>query len=326
MRRSQSIMACFSVIFCSLAASFPAGAQPFPNRSIRVLNSSPVGGLGDVALRIIAEKASSSLGQPIVIETQSAATGQIATQTIVRADPNGYSLLWGNSNLVNTQVVKKELPYNVLQDLAPVSLTVTSPTLIAINADLPINSPAEFVKYLKTHDGQIAFGNPGFGSGLHLAAEMLAKEIGVKVLHVPYSGGTSGMNTDLMENRIQVLITSLPTIAPVLPTGRVRLIAVLARDRYAPLPDLPTIFEVLPNYKPVPVWFGMLAPKNTPDTIRNLVSKHLREAANDIEIKRKLEKLGLVVTAGTPAEMGEAMKRGIDDISALVKEIRLEVQ
>lgn len=300
-------------------------AQEYPKRAIRVLSTTPTGGAGDIAVRLIADHASLVFKQGVVVEVQSAATGQIATQTIARAQPDGYSLLWGNSNIVNTQAMKKDLPFDVLHDLAPVSLAITSPLLLVVNASLPIKSLDDFVAYARAKPGELAFGSVGIGSGIYLAGESLGQALGSRLRHVPYA--TSGMATqlaDLAENRIQVLLLSWSTIQPILTSGRIRVLAVLSRDRYPPLPDIPPITSALQNFKEVPVWFGMLAPAATPKTIVGLWSAEIRNAVRDPHIKGRLDQLGLEVAAGDPDQMKTAMQTGMKNISALVKDLNLE--
>lgn len=302
-------------------------AQEYPTRAIRVLSTTPTGGAGDVAVRLIADHASRVFKEGVVVEVQSAATGQIATQTIARAQPDGYSLLWGNSNIVNTQAVKKDLPFDVLRDLAPISLTITSPLLLVVNASLPVKSLDDFVAYARARPGELAFGSVGVGSGIYLAGESLGQALGARLRHVPYA--TSGMATqltDLAENRIQVLLLSWSTIQPILTSGKIRVLAVLSKDRYPPLPDIPPITAALPNFNEVPVWFGMLAPAATPKPVISQWSSEIRNAVRDPKIKGQLDRLGLQVSAGEPDQMKAAMQTGIKNISALVKDLNLEVQ
>jgi tripartite-type tricarboxylate transporter receptor subunit TctC len=304
----------------------PAAAQKYPDRPVRVISTTPTAGAGDVVVRLIAEHVSQTLKQPIVIEAQPAATGQIATQDVVRAEPDGYLMLWGNSNLVNTQALKKNLPFNVLRDLAPVSLAVSSPFLLAVNSSLPINTLEDFVKYARTKPGELAFGSVGLGSGMHLAGESLGKAMGAPMTHIPYpSTGIGTMLTDLAENRIQVMLATLSTFQSILSTRKAKIIAVLAKERYSLVPQAQPVTDVLPNFTEVPIWFGMLAPAKTPNTIIDLWSRQIRTAVYEREMKQRLDGFGLVTVGSDPAQMADTMQTSMKKISALVKDLNIEV-
>jgi tripartite-type tricarboxylate transporter receptor subunit TctC len=308
------------------ALNSPAAGQTYPDRPIRVLSTTPTAGVGDVVVRLIAEHASRTLKQSVVVEVQSAATGQIATQAIVRGEPDGYSLLWGNSNLVNTQAVKKGLPFDVIHDLAPISLAVSSPLLLVVNSSLPIGNLDDFVRYARAKPGELAFGSVGVGSGIHLTGESLGRALGARLTHVPYANsGMATQLTDLTENRIQVILATWSTVQAVVTSGKAKVIAVLAKDHYPMMPELPPVTDALPNFVEVPVWFGMLAPAGTPEPIVDLWYREIRAALAESDIKLRLESLGLVVVASDPAYMAQTIKTGISNISVLAKELDIEI-
>ena len=301
-----------------------ASAQNYPDRLVRVVSTTPSGGAGDVVMRLVAERVSRRLKQAVVIEAQPAAAGQVATQAVVRAEPDGYSLLWGNSNLVNTQVVRKNLPFDVLRDLTPISLAVELPFLLFVNSSLPFNTLEEFVRYARARPGELAYGSVGVGSGIHLAGESLGRSLRAPMTHIPYaSTGVGTLIADLSENRIQVLFSSMSTMQSVLDSGKVKVLAVSSKDRYALYPQAQPIAEVLPDFIEVPVWFGMLGPARTPKAIIDLWSSEIRMVLHEPEVKLRLDGLGLVGVASNPEQMGQAMQAGITDISALVKDLKL---
>ena len=293
---------------------------------MRVLSTTPTAGAGDVVVRMIAEHSSRTLKQSVLVEVQSAATGQIATQAIARAEPDGYSLLWGNSNLVNTQAVKKSLPFDVLHDLTPISLAVAAPLLLVTNSSLPIDNLDDFVRYARAKPGELAFGSVGVGSGIHLTGESLGRAMGARLTHVPYANsGMATQLTDLAENRIQVVLSSWSSVQSVVNSGKAKVIAVLAKDRYPMMPDVPPVTDFLPNFLEIPVWFGLLAPAGLPKPIVDLWYREIRDALSDAEIKQRLESLGFVIVASDPAQMAQAITTGISNISALAKELAIEI-
>jgi tripartite-type tricarboxylate transporter receptor subunit TctC len=306
--------------------STPAAAQKYPDRAVRVVSTTPSAGAGDVVVRLVAERVSQTLKQPIVVEVQPGATGQIATQAAVRADPDGYFLLWGNSNLVNTQAVKKNLPFDVLRDLAPISLTVASPFLLLVNDSLPINTLEEFVRYARANPGELSFGSVGLGSGFHLTGESLGQAMGARMNHIPYPNtGIGTMIGDLAANRIQVMFGALSTVQAVVSSGKAKILAVLTKEPYALVPRAQPVTDVLPNFVEVPVWFGMLAPAKTPKAIVDLWSNEIRAAVREAQVEERLDNLGLVAVASDPAAMADAMKTGIANISSLAKGLNLEM-
>jgi tripartite-type tricarboxylate transporter receptor subunit TctC len=196
---------------------------------------------------------------------------------------------------------------------------------LAVNNSVPINTLEEFVKYARAKRGELAFGSVGLGSGIHLAGESLGKAMGAPMTHIPYpSTGMGTMLTDLAENRIQVMLATLSTLQSILTARKAKIIAVLARERYALVPQAQPVTDVLPNFTEVPVWFGMLAPAKTSNAIIDLWSEQIRTVVYDPQIKQRLDEFGLVTVGSDPTQMADTMQAGIKDISALVKDLNIE--
>jgi len=303
-----------------------ARAQGYPVKPIKLINSSPAGNSGDTAMRMVMPAMITALGQPLLMENRTAAGGQAAAVAVKTSPPDGYTILYGSTSLVSAVYLVKDLQYDLRTDFAPISKLVSVPSLWAVSAALPAGSISEFIDYAKKNPGKIAFGSTGVGSGFHLVGEAFGIDTGVKMLHVPYSsGGVAVPVTDLANDRIQLYFPSYISLLPVLKSGKVKVLAIVDRTRLKALPEVPTIFETLPNYTLMAPFFGLLAPAGTPRAIAGRIQTELKKALTP-EVQAKLEDLGATPVGNTPEEFARDLRESLEAFAKTVKAVGIEPQ
>ena len=236
----------------------------------------PAGGAVDLLARIIAERISTSLGQPIIVDARPGASGVIASDLVAKANPDGYTILAAAVSHVINPFVYDKLPYDTERDFAPIALTVVSPNVVAIHPSLPVNSVKELIALAKEKPGQINYASSGVGSNAHLSAEMLIAMAKIKMVHIPYKGGPQAL-TDTVSGAAQVIMQSLPVTKPFLDSKRLKAIAVTSAQRSSLLPGVPAVAEMLPGYEST-AWYGFLARSGTPKAIIDRLSDEIGKA------------------------------------------------
>jgi tripartite-type tricarboxylate transporter receptor subunit TctC len=258
-----------------------ARSDDYPSRPIHLIVTSPPGSLVDVFGRLYAEEMSARLGQPIVVDNRAGAMTQVGTDVLTHADPDGYTLMIGPSELVMLPFLKKDYPFNPTTDITPVALVTTSWTVFAIYPGLPIKTLPNFIADAKANPGKLRYGSNGIGGALHIAVEMLKLKTGIDIIHVPYRGGEQAA-TDAMAGQIDMVSLGLST-ARMAEGGKLRILAQTGPERHPLFPDVPTTAEYgLPDVR-MDTWFGLVAPPKTPDAI----VERLDGATADIEQNRK---------------------------------------
>jgi tripartite-type tricarboxylate transporter receptor subunit TctC len=288
-------------LFLSLAASGGAAAQNYPTHPIRWIIGFPPGGPTDILVRIMGDWLSTRLGQPVVVENKPGAASNIATEAVISAAADGYTIASVTSaNAINATVNKRTLPFDYLKQMIPVAGMSQGPSVLVINPSIPANNVAEFIAYAKANPGKINFGSPGVGSTGHLAAELFKAMAGVDIVHVPYRGAAPAM-TDLIGGHVQVVFDSMVSVLPHVQAGRVRALAVTSKARSPLLPDLPTVAETVPGYEAI-IWFGVGVPRGTPDGVVALLNREINAGLASAEMKEKLAKLGTTPMIQSPDE------------------------
>lgn len=275
-------------LLCPLLPLAAQAQEAWPARGpIRFIVPGPAGGAGDVTARLVMERFAARIGQQIVIENRPGAGTNIGMTVVARAAPDGYTLGLASiaSHAVN-RTLYRNLPFDPVVDFAPVSLLAVVPNLMVIPPALPVTNLAEFVAYARARPGQINFGSVGAGSSQHLAGAQFAQATGIELQHIPYNAGGQ-MNTDLMENRIQVLFQSVSAVAELARAGRVRAIAATGTERIAAFPDVPTLREGGVDIVSTG-WFGVVAPAQTPEPILERLHRETVAALADPELQARL--------------------------------------
>ena len=298
--RDAGCVICLALVL-SLAAMGAASAQAYPTHPIRWIIGFPPGGPTDILVRIMGEWLQTRLGQPVVIENKPGAASNIATEAVINAAPDGYTLgSVTSANAINATVNKRTLTFDYLKQLIPVSGMSQGPSVLVINPSVPAKTIAELIAYAKANPGRINFGSPGVGSTGHLAGELFKAMAGVDLVHVPYRGAAPAM-TDLIGGHVQVLFDSMVSVLPHVQAGRVRALAVTSKTRSPLLPDLPAIAETVPGYEAI-IWFGVGVPRGTPPGVVALLNREINAGLKSAEMKEKFAKLGTTPMIQTPEE------------------------
>jgi tripartite-type tricarboxylate transporter receptor subunit TctC len=283
-------MRIFALAVCSLVAAAPsiASAQDYPSRPITLVVPYAAGGGNDVIARIVAERMSANLGQPIVIENRGGAGGTIATRQVAKAEPDGYTLLIATSSLAINPSLYPNIGYDPRKDFAPVGLIASSSNVVLVHPSMPGKSIAELIALAKREDGKLTFASTGTGSSVHLAAELFAGMAGVKITHVPYKGSGPALN-DLIGGHVSMMFSTMASAAGLVKDGsKVRALAVTGAKRSELFPGLPTVAEAgLPGYEAV-LHYGIVAPAGTPRPMIEKLNAALNTALASDEVKRRL--------------------------------------
>jgi tripartite-type tricarboxylate transporter receptor subunit TctC len=280
-----------------------AHAQAYPTRPVRLIVGFPAGGVGDVLARLMGQWLSDRLGQPFVIENRPGAATNIAAEAVVRAAPDGHTLLWITAaNAINASLYDK-LSFNFIRDITPVASVVRGPGVMEVNPAIPARSIPEFIAYAKANPGKINLASSGPGTVSHVAGELFKLMAGVDMLHVPYRGAAPAL-TDLISGQVQVMI--LPIISSIehLKAGRLRALGVTTATRLEVVPDIPTVAEYLPGYE-VSDWTGIGVPRGTPVEVVDRISAEINAALDDPKIKARLAELGSQLMPMSRAAFGK---------------------
>ncbi len=285
-----------------LALAAPAAAQDnFPSRPLKFVVPLAAGGGIDFTARVTAQALSSTIGQQVVVENQGGGGGSIGVNQVVRAPADGYTLLYHSVTGIVNAAVAKDLPFDYLRDLVPVSLVTRFAAVLVINPQVPARDLKEFIALAKAEPGKFSYGSSGPGTGIHLASELFKLAAGVDIVHVPYRGN-AGVMPDLLAGRIQMLIDGVPPQVKNIEGGLVRALGVLSRTRTPALPNVPTMIEQGLDYE-VPYWTAIYAPAATPKPIVEKLSAEIARAMKDGELIGKLKNAGTEAVGSTPAEM-----------------------
>ena len=305
------------------AAALPAlphiarAQKGYPTRSILLLVGYAAGGPTDICARLIASWLSQRLGQQVVVENRSGAGSNIATEAALRADPDGYTLLLvTQSNSINATLYR-HLNFDFQRDVAPICGLMQAPSLLEVNPKLPVKSVAEFIAYAKANPGKIDLGTAGNGSPPHMFAELFMAMTGVNLTVIGYRGGGPAL-VDLLSGQLQVMFEGITSSIPHVRAGELRALAVTSAKRSAALPDIPAIAETVPGYDATG-WFGLGAPKGTPQPIIERLAKEVAAGLADPGMKAKFAELGAEPMPMSPAELGKLIA---DDTEKWAKVIR----
>jgi tripartite-type tricarboxylate transporter receptor subunit TctC len=294
-----------------------ARAQIYPVRPVRIIAGSPPGGGIDIVARLFGQWLSERLGQPFVIEDRPGAATNIATEAVVRAPADGYTLLLAfSTNAINASLYDK-LNFNFINDIAPVAGIARGVIVMAINPSLPARTIPEFITYAKANPGKINMASGNNGGPAHVAGELFKAMAGVDMLHVPYRGDPGALN-EVLGGRVQLCFVGLPASIELIKAGKLRALAVTTATRSQALPDLPTVGEFLPGYE-ASVWFGMAAPKNTSVEITETLNKEINTALAGPKIKARLADLGATVLPGSPADFGKLIAQETEKWAKVVR-------
>jgi tripartite-type tricarboxylate transporter receptor subunit TctC len=306
-----------ALLLASIAAAPPANSEDYPSRSVDLIVPFAAGGGTDVLARILSQGLSKRLAQSFIILNRPGANTNVGTLSAVRSKPDGYTLVMASIGLAANPFLYKALPFEPLNDLAPISLIANAPTVLVVNASLPVNSIADLIAYLKNRPNAVAYASYGAGSGPHLAAELFQSTTGTKILHVPYAGGAPAAYA-VVGNDVQMLFSSVLPVLGLIRSGSVRPIAIAANHRLALLPEVPTFLESGVSYQ-TSTWFGLLAPAKTPDAVISTLHKATLEVLSDDDTRTKIVEQGAEVVASSPADFRAFIKEETDRLSVVIR-------
>ncbi|MBI4207286.1 MAG: tripartite tricarboxylate transporter substrate binding protein [Betaproteobacteria bacterium] len=320
-------MVCLSAAVAAAGIAPTANAQSaqFPTKPVRILIGSAPGGGLDQTARVISDRFSAALGQPIVIDNRPGAAGTVAAQILARATPDGYTINLGAiGNLAVNYSLYKDIGYHPLKDLAPVTLMVDATNIVVVHPSVPANTIKELLALAAKQPG-MTYGSSGAGNAGHLAGELFKRMAKVELTHVPYKGGGPAM-LDLVGGRINMIFASPSSSIPHVKSGRIRGLAVTTRKRSVIVPDLPTVAEAgIPGYE-VNNWYAMVAPAKTPKAVIARLNKELVRILNDAEVKRLLLLHGVEASPSTPEDLGKYMKAEFEKWGRLIAEAGITVR
>jgi tripartite-type tricarboxylate transporter receptor subunit TctC len=291
------------LIFLSLQAGVSVGqsAEAYPSKPLRFILPFPPGGGTDILGRLIAERLSASLGQPVVIDNRGGAGGNLGAAEAARAAPDGYTILLAATTLAISPSLYSKLGFDPQKDFAPISLVATVPNVMITNPSVPAQTLREFIALARSKPGAMNFGSGGTGTSNHLGGELFNIVAGVKLVHVPYKGVNLAMN-DVLAGNVQLVLIGIPAAAQNIKAGKLRALAVLARERSAALPEVPTAAEAgLPDFD-VTTWYGVLAPAGTPRPIVTRLNGELVRIMRSPDLKERLATMATEPRTSTPEE------------------------
>ncbi len=300
MRLLQRLVPALALALCAVIAGPAAAQADYPNKPIRWIVAYPPGGTTDLLARLMGQYLAQKLGQQVVIENRAGGGNNIGTEMAIRAPADGYTIFLVNpANAINATLYKN-LPFNFLNDLAPVGGIVRVPNVMTVRKNFPAKNIAEFIEYGKKNPGRINMASSGAGTSVHLSGELFKFMTGVDMKHIPYKGAGPAI-TDLLGEQVDVLFDNMPSIIGHIRGGSVRALGVTSAERSPALPDVPTVADTVPGYE-ASAWFGAAAPKGTPPAAIARLNREINAALADPVMKAKLADLGGVPIGGTPEQ------------------------
>lgn len=300
-----------AVVTLAAGLAGTAYAQPFPTKPVRVVVPFPAGGGTDILARPLAQKLNEAWGQPVLVDNRPGAGSTIGNTIVAHAAPDGYTLLLMSASLSVVPAIYRNLPYDTLKDLAPISLLMHTPYVLVVHPSMPTKSVGELVRLAKANPGQIIYGSAGAGTITHFTVELFRSLAKIDILHVPFKGGAPSLQA-LMSGEVQMVMNVMPEVVPHLRAGgRMRALGVSSAKRMEQTPELPTIAEAgVPGFESV-VWFALLAPAGTPHAIIAGINGEVNRILRDPELLGFYRNLGYGPLGGTPEAAGEHLKREI---------------
>jgi len=295
-----------------------ARSQSFPNRLIKLVVAYGPGGGNDILARLLAQALSPNLGQPVVVENKPGASGNIGSEMVAKSAPDGYTLLMATNGLTINPFIYKKVGVDVAKDLTGVAMVATAPIILVTHPSVPFRTVDELIAYAKRNPGKLNFGSPGIGTPQHLATELFMSMTGTKMVHVPYKVGANA-TSELIAGQVDLMFAALISSLPHVKAGRLRAIAVGGSRRVSSVKELPTIDEAGVRGYEVGVWYGILAPANTPTGIVARINREVAKVVAMPEIIERMRAQGFESAISTPEEMNATIRSDLDKWRAVVK-------
>ena len=317
MRTIPHIVLAAASAFGLIAGTTAFAQDAYPNKPIHIVVPYPAGGSTDQLARAIQKPLQDELGQPVIIENKAGAGGTIGTDFVAKAAPDGYTLVFGNSGPSATSSLMRKLPYDVLKDFRPISIVVKVPLILAVAAESPHKTVADFVAWAKTQGTQLNYGSTGIGGSSHLTSEYFNELAGTKFVHIPYAGGAP-LVTAFAGGQVQMAFVTGLDGAAMVQAGKIRYLGVSSAQRTDVLPGLPAIAEAVPGFSSV-VWFGVLAPRGVPDAIAAKLNTAIVNAVARPEVRKLFIDRNVEPQGSTPAVMETTIQDELNKWAPVVK-------
>ncbi len=299
-------------------------AQTYPSQPIRIIVGFAAGSGSDIFARLMAQWLSERIGQPVLVENRAGGGGNVGTESVVKAAPDGYTLLqWVPGNMVNNTLYQN-LNFNFLRDIAPVAGTARTPYVLVVNNDLPVKTVPEFIAHAKANPGKLNFASAGVGTGIHMAGEQFKMLAGVDMVHVAYRGAGNAM-TDLIGGQVQLMFDTMAAAIPHIRGGKIRALAVTTAKRSALLPDLPTVGDFVSGYEASGP-FGLGAPRDTPRAIVERLNREINAVLADAAVKTRLADLGSEPLTGSPSDIGRMLADETEKWAKVIRAANIKVE
>ena len=299
-------------------------AQAYPARPVHLIVFFAPGGGNDIIARLMGQWLSERMGQQFVIENRPGGGGNIGTEDVVKAAPDGYTLLLSSSPNAINATLYDNLNYNFIHDIAPVASISREPNVMVVNPSLPAKTVPEFIAYAKANQDKINYASAGIGSSQHMSGELFKMMAGIDMVHVPHRGSAPAL-TSLLGGQVQVMFASMPSALEFVRSGKLRALAVTTATRAEQLPDLPTVSDFLPGFE-ASVYYGICAPKNTPPEIVETLNKEINAGLVDLKLKARLTELGGMPLPGSPAEFGRLIASETEKWAKVIKSRNIKAE
>jgi len=309
-----------------LALAAPAVSQAaWPEKPITLIVPWAAGGSTDILARVLSEGLTQSLGQPVIVENRSGASGNIGTTFVARAKPDGYTLLVGSmSTHTMNQALYSNMPFDGVKDFTPIAELALVTNTMVVHPSVPATNLKEFIDYVKARPDAVAYASAGQGSTNHLSAALFEKAAGVKMMHIPYRGGAPAV-LDTVAGRTQVLFSAGTQTLPHVQTGKLKLLAVTEEKRSPLLPDAPTVAETLPGYE-LSVWYGAFGPAGMPPELTARLNREINLILKRPDVIKKMGDMGVLLTETTPEQFGQILTRDAAKYGKLIKELGITAE
>lgn len=310
-------LALFVAGLAAAVAATPAQSQAYPSKPVRTIMT--VAGGADVVARLVAERLTQVLGQPVIVESQAGAGGAIGAEMVMRAAPDGHTImLSAAANIVLRGFLTKNTPYHPIKSFTPITKVADTILVVVANPSAPFNNMKEMIDYAKRNPGKLSFGTSGIGTNHHLSAELIRQLTGIEWVHVPYKGGPPVL-TGVMTDPSQVGFSILATSTPMIKAGKIKLLGINNNERYPLLPNVATVAEQIPGYERPPGWMAYFGPAGVPDPIVRRLNAEIVKIMNAPEVKAKAEAIGFVSSTSTPEELTAMIKRDLVVLEKIIK-------
>jgi tripartite-type tricarboxylate transporter receptor subunit TctC len=308
-----------------LAVPFLAGsvsAQKYPDKPIKVVIPYPAGAIGDIIMRMVGQRLTEKLGQPVIIDNRPGGGGLAATEAVAKASPDGYTLLFNGPNHVTNLGLFAKVPYDPVTDFMPITSVANAQVVLVAHKSAGIKTMQQLVEAAKANPGVLNYGSSGSGTGTHLAAEMLLRAYGISMTHIPYKGGSPAI-IGQAAGQVQVSFSAVPLALNFIKDGTLIPLAVAGAQRVAALPNVPSFKDLGIMDYDVEIWFGLLAPKNTPQAIINTIYEEIRKYVAEPAVMEKFTTMGLTPIASSPVQFSNFIKAETKRWPQLIRELNI---